>query len=171
LIKSSQIEIKEDMQSLSPKEVFKDIKKALFLEGSPKQKAKSVAFGVFIAFTPTYGLHTITAFFFSWIFRLRFSLVLLSSWVNNPWTLVPIYVSSYVVGKMLLLPFHISYSKSFVSQIRTLSSWQVWGLNTPKMFITIGLPFLVGSLFLGIFLGIISYIVVLKMLQRRSVNA
>ena len=46
---------------------------------------------VFIAFSPWLGLHIISALFLSWLFRLNKVVVLTGSFVNNPWTIVPMY--------------------------------------------------------------------------------
>jgi len=67
------------------------IRSLIQLNDSPNQLASAFALGVFIAFTPTIGLHTISCFVFAWMFRLSKIVVLTAAFVNNPWTIVPLY--------------------------------------------------------------------------------
>lgn len=74
----------------------------LHLKESPHRTALAFALGVFIAFTPTYGFHFLTAVLFAWGFRLNFLALLLGSFVNNPWTVVPILGLTLWIGFLLL---------------------------------------------------------------------
>jgi len=143
----------------------------LALEGDPQMKAKAFAIGVFIAFSPTYGLHTITVILASWVFKLPFSILLLGSLVNNPWTFFPIYGSSYIVGRWLIslfpkfyspLPFHV-----LAQRLRALT-WKDWLTQAPILVLKEGFPFVVGSLFLGVVMALGTYFVVLKILKTRE---
>ena len=148
---------------------LRGIFKALFsFQAPPRTKAKAFAVGVFIAFTPTYGLHTLTAVLFSWLFRLPFSIVLVGSLVNNPWTFFPIYGSSYVAGRWLLsffpscytpLPFHV-----LAHELRAFT-WKEWFTKAPALLLREGLPFVVGSLVLGVVAAVVSYFLVLWLLS------
>ena len=148
---------------------LRDIFKTFFsFMAPPKTKAKAFAVGVFVAFTPTYGLHTVTVVLLSWLFRLPFSIVLVGSLVNNPWTFFPIYGSSYVVGRWLLsffpsyytpIPFHV-----LAHQLKTFS-WKEWFTRAPALLLREGLPFVVGSLVLGVVAAIVSYFLVLWLLR------
>ena len=54
---------------------------------------------VWIAFCPFLGLHTVLAFFCSWLFSLNIAIVLgLSMLINNPWTMIPVYYFDYRMG-------------------------------------------------------------------------
>ncbi len=61
------------------------------LDDSPNQLAAAFALGVFIAFSPTIGLHTITCLLLAWMFRLSKLVVFTAAFINNPWTIVPMY--------------------------------------------------------------------------------
>lgn len=61
------------------------------LGDSPSQLASAFALGVFIAFSPTVGLHTISCIVLAWMFRLSKLVVLSAAFINNPWTIVPMY--------------------------------------------------------------------------------
>lgn len=67
------------------------IREILKLNEPPHRLALAFALGVFIAFSPWLGLHILSALFLSWLFRLNKVVVLTGSFVNNPWTIVPMY--------------------------------------------------------------------------------
>jgi len=143
--------------------------RALFsLDAPPRTKAVAFAVGVFVAFTPTYGLHTVTVILFSWLFRLPFSIVLLGSLVNNPWTFFPIYGASYVVGRWLLSFFPSCYTPMpfgvLAHQLKSFS-WNDWLAKAPGLLLREGLPFVVGSLVLGVVAAVFSYFLVLWLLS------
>jgi len=155
-------------ESRSLKEVFKTL---FSFQAPPKTKARAFALGVFVAFTPTYGLHTLTVILFSWLFRLPFTVVLIGSLVNNPWTFFPIYGSAYVAGRWLLsffpsyynpLPFHV-----LAHELKAFS-WKEWFTKAPALLFKEGLPFVVGSLALGVVAAIFSYFLVLWLLSIRE---
>lgn len=71
---------------------WKDRIRALFkLNDPPHRLALAFAVGVFIAFSPTIGLHTGSVFLAAWLFRLNTLVVLTAALINNPWTIVPMY--------------------------------------------------------------------------------
>jgi hypothetical protein len=71
---------------------IRDRVRGLFqLNDSPNRLALAFALGVFIAFSPTIGLHTISCLFFAWMFRLNKLVVFTAAFLNNPWTMVPLY--------------------------------------------------------------------------------
>ena len=78
------------------------IKEALHLGETPQRTAVAFALGVFIAFTPTYGLHCASAVFLAWAFRLNFPALLVGSLINNPWTIAPIVGTTMWTGFFLL---------------------------------------------------------------------
>ena len=78
------------------------IKEALHLGETPQRTAVAFALGVFIAFTPTYGLHCASAVFLAWAFRLNFPALLVGSLINNPWTIAPIVGATMWTGFFLL---------------------------------------------------------------------
>lgn len=71
---------------------LRDRIRSLFaLNDPPHRLAVAFAAGVFIAFSPTIGLHTLTVFAIAWLFRLNTIVVLTAAFLNNPWTIVPMY--------------------------------------------------------------------------------
>ena len=134
----------------------------LHLGDSPRRTALAFAIGVFIAFSPAYGLHTISVFLFAWAFRLNVVAMLAGSLVNNPWTLFPILVSTMWVGLKLLPtsappPLNWSY---FTFQVLSNSSHftfqMLWSQLQPFF-----LPFVVGATVLGILAALVAFALVL----------
>jgi uncharacterized protein (DUF2062 family) len=70
----------------------------LHLHESPHRTALAFAVGVFIAFSPAYGLHTAMVFFCTWAFRLNFVALMLGAFFNNPWTVVPVLGATMWTG-------------------------------------------------------------------------
>ncbi|OGX05456.1 MAG: hypothetical protein A3K11_01990 [Nitrospirae bacterium RIFCSPLOWO2_12_FULL_63_8] len=73
----------------------------LHLKESPHRTALAFAVGVFIAFSPTYGLHTLSVLFCAWAFRLNAVALLAGSLITNPWTLVPVLGATLWTGVQL----------------------------------------------------------------------
>ena len=78
------------------------LRQVLHLQESPQRTALAFAIGVFIAFSPAYGLHTGMAVLCTWLFGLNFVALLTGAFVNNPWTIVPILGATYWTGAWLL---------------------------------------------------------------------
>jgi len=78
------------------------LKQVLHLRESPQRTALAFAVGVFIGFSPAYGLHTVMVFFCTWAFGLNFLALMVGAFLNNPWTVVPILGATYWVGALLL---------------------------------------------------------------------
>jgi uncharacterized protein (TIGR03546 family) len=80
----------------------KRIKMILSLDSHPGHISAGLAVGVFISFTPFYGLHLLMAVVASFLFRLNKLSCITGTWVNNPFTVVPVTVMSYKLGRVLL---------------------------------------------------------------------
>lgn len=74
----------------------------LHLRESSHRTALAFAIGVLIAFSPTYGFHTLTVIFFAWAFRLNFAALMLGALINNPWTVAPILGGTMWTGFIIL---------------------------------------------------------------------
>ncbi|WHZ25158.1 MAG: hypothetical protein OJF47_004270 [Nitrospira sp.] len=74
----------------------------LHLHEPPRRTALAFALGVFIGFSPTYGLHMLMVGFCAWAFGLNLIALLAGAFLNNPWTLIPILGATYWTGARLL---------------------------------------------------------------------
>jgi uncharacterized protein (DUF2062 family) len=74
----------------------------LHVEDSPHRIALAFGIGVWIAFFPVLGIHTGMALAIAFAFRLSRVAILLGTWVNNPWTIAPMYTAGTLLGCLLL---------------------------------------------------------------------
>ncbi len=86
-----------------------NFRRLLALNDPPERTALAFSIGVFIAFSPFLGLHTIAATLVALIFRFNKIAIFAGTFLNNPFlTLVPIIIVSYALGAWLLgHPLHI----------------------------------------------------------------
>lgn len=89
-----------------------EFKKILSLDAHPRHIATGFAVGVFIGFTPFFGLHTPLAIAIAFLFRLNKVTCITGVWVNTPLTIIPALAASYKLGETILgnkpAPFHIT---------------------------------------------------------------
>jgi hypothetical protein len=118
------------------------------LDDSPNQLASAFALGVFIAFTPTIGLHTISCLLLAWMFRLSKLVVFTGAFINNPWTMVPLYgfclwFGMKITGNGIDVPAIAWNELTFRTAYHTLAPY-LW-------------PFVAGSLVVGAVAAVIAY--------------
>ena len=105
------------------------------------------ALGVFIAFSPAYGLHTLLVVLCTWLFGLNFVALLAGALVNNPWTIIPILGTTYWTGALLLgrtdMPTFSWHDLTFTGIYQQILPYAV--------------PFALGGLFLSVIGALVSY--------------
>jgi uncharacterized protein (TIGR03546 family) len=79
----------------------KRFKAILSLDSHPGHIAAGFAVGVFISFTPFFGIHTPMAIAAAFIFRLNKVTCITGAWVNTPLTIIPALGLSYKLGRVL----------------------------------------------------------------------
>src|ERR671914_1144332 len=78
-------------------------RRLLAIDDPPERTALAFSIGVFIAFSPFLGLHTIMATALAFLFRFNKIAIYTGTFINNPFlTLVPIIIASYAVGAFLM---------------------------------------------------------------------
>lgn len=79
------------------------LRRLLAIDDPPERTALAFSIGVFIAFSPFLGLHTIMATVLAFAFRFNKVAIYAGTFINNPFlTLVPIIFASYAVGAFVL---------------------------------------------------------------------
>ena len=151
-------------------EMFRStFRRLLALDDPPERTALAFSIGVFIAFCPFLGLHTILATLVAFLFRFNKIAIYSGTFINNPFlTLVPIIVASYAIGALLLgrpvripeeglalltdpHPFSSDYYRRLFRE-----SWQiVW-------------PFTVGATVLSVVCSVIAYPVTSWLLRKHG---
>jgi uncharacterized protein (DUF2062 family) len=138
----------------------------LHLDDTPPRIAAAFAVGVYLAFHPLFGLHTLMALGIAFAFRLSRAAVLVGIYVNNPWTMAPMYLAGTTLGCWILgVP------------LEGLSDLE-WDLDNRAFYrlLLVSLrpylwPYVVGNTILGIVCGSIAYVIVRGILERRARRA
>ena len=134
----------------------------LIVEGAPTRVALAYGTGIFLAFFPIFGIHTLMALGLAWAFRLNRVAVLAGTFANNPWTVGPMYTAGTFVGCALL-----GVSPTRVSEVD-------WSLSGPALYASalesfrlLLWPFLLGNLVLGLGAAAIAFFVIRAVLSSR----
>lgn len=134
----------------------------LYVDDTPHRIALAFAIGVSIAFNPLFGVHTLLALGVAFLFRLSRGAMLLGAYINNPWTLAPLYGAGTLFGCLIL-----GVETRGLSAIDwSLGSGALWRALQPYLW-----PFVVGNLVLGAILAVPSYLLVRFYLERRGPRA
>lgn len=141
-------------------------RRLLALDDPPERTALAFSIGVFIAFSPFLGFHTLLATAIAFLFKFNKVAIYSGTFINNPFlTLVPITVASYAIGAFVLgLPLQIpAQGLALLKDPHPLTadyyrllfreSWQiVW-------------PFAIGATVLSFVCSLIAYPVTSKLLK------
>ena len=152
-----------------------NFRRLLALDDPPERTALAFSLGVFIAFSPFLGLHTIAATLVAFIFRFNKIAIFAGTFLNNPFlTLVPIIIVSYALGALLLgQPLHIPPEGiELIKNPRLLTAAYYRELFGHGWYLI--KPFALGSTILSLVCPLIAYPLTLSMLRahrRRKRNA
>lgn len=145
------------------------LRRLLALDDSPERTALAFAIGVFIAFSPFLGLHTILATLIAFAFRFNKIAIYAGTFINNPFlTLVPIIILSYVLGAVLTgQPLRLPHRSLELLANPHLTSGDYWRtLWTQAREIVV--PFAVGGMILSVVCSLVSYPLTLRFLRRNK---
>jgi uncharacterized protein len=117
-------------------------RKLIRLKSPPHKVALGFAIGVFMSFSPFLGFHLALSGLFAWMFRANIAASLLGNFLGNPVTYPFMWAGVYQTG-LVMLGGEAVDSGSLVFDAATIR--------------TMFLPFLVGSLPVGILAGLIFY--------------
>jgi uncharacterized protein (DUF2062 family) len=146
-------------------------RRLLAVDDPPERTALAFSVGVFIAFSPFLGLHTIMATLVAFLFRFNKIAIYTGTFVNNPFlTLVPIIAASYAVGAAILRrPFSLPDEGWRLLQDPHLFAAAYWQQLFTHLW-DIVLPFSIGGIALSVICSLAAYPVTLKLLRRRARN-
>lgn len=150
------------------------------LPDPPHRIARGIFAGIFVTFSPLFGLHFFVAAGLAWVMRGNLIAALLSTFVGNPLTFVPIAALSLQTGYAILgmrgasdAHVHGSLGGTFVDAGRDLKN-NVYAIftDTPAdwshlriFFDDVFLPYLVGGLVPGAIFGLVGYYISLPLIQ------
>jgi uncharacterized protein (DUF2062 family) len=138
----------------------------LRVQGTPTQVARAFGVGVFLAFFPVFGIHTLLAFGLAFAFRLNRVAVLAGTFMNNPWTIAPMYTAGTLLGTALL-----GVSPTAVGGIDWSLSGQAFRDSLAAGLQTLLWPFVTGNLVLGAVAGAVAFFIVRGALEARRRRA
>jgi uncharacterized protein len=138
----------------------------LHLDDTPQRIALAFGIGVYLSFNPLFGFHTLMALAIAFTLRLSRAAMLVGIYVNNPWTMAPMYLAGTTLGCWLLgVPLEglgdIEWDWSDRAFYRIL-------LLSLKPYLW---PYVLGNTILGIVCGVIAYFALRDILERRARRA
>lgn len=148
------------------------------LPDTPEKICRGIWSGVFVAFTPFYGLHFLIAISLAWLMRGNIVAAILATFVGNPLTYVPIGVVALQTGYWLLGTrpaegFEDNLARKFAGASADLwhnikavftpatADWSKLALFYHEVF----LPYLVGGILPGIVAATVVYYVTLPVVR------
>lgn len=131
--------------SPGPRGVVERFRHVLRFDDPPWRLALSLAVGVFISFTPFYGLQTLLSIGVAVVCRLNRAATVAGAWLNLPWFAPLIYAGAVKVGGAVV---------PGLEGVRGLS-----------------IALMVGSTLLGVVAASVTYVVALRVLSRRRGGA
>jgi uncharacterized protein (DUF2062 family) len=137
---------------------FRDkLRQILSVKESPRRIALAFSLGVFIGMSPLLGIHTLLGLLFAYIFKLNKFVTVVGVYITNPWTIVPIYtfgtwVGAWLLGVDRIIP-HIDWAHLSMREL----------LHSFGPFL---MPFVVGSTLLSIVSGVLSYVLIFRMVRK-----
>ena len=136
--------------------------KLLALDDTPERIARAFALGVFLAFSPLIGLHLFLGFGLALFCGLNRFALLLGLFVNNPWTLIPIYAAGTYLGGLIIGFPQMPELPGF--EFRSLLSGDFWKQLAAQWHVL--KPMVVGSFILSAFLSAFSYAAALTLIRQ-----
>ena len=148
------------------------------LPDPPHRIARGIFAGVFVTFSPFFGLHFFLAAFLSWAMRGNIIAALLATFVGNPLTFFFIGAASLNAGHFILgrpPPGEVDEGmfKLFWHAIQD-TGWNVWAIltgNTPEwgrlpvFYQEVFFPYMVGGIIPGLVAGIAAYYFTLPIIR------
>ena len=138
----------------------------LHVEGTPHSTALAFGIGVWIAWSPLIGVHTALALGLAFLFRLNRLAILIGTYINNPWTVAPLYMAGTALGCVML---GIS-PRNLVSPDWSLVGRGFSGAALDGLRIYLW-PFVVGNTVLGTAGGLAGYAILKRVLEARGSRA
>jgi uncharacterized protein (DUF2062 family) len=131
----------------------------------PHRTALAFGIGVFIAFSPLLGLHWLLPLTACFVFRLNKVVTFMATYINNPWTIAPLYIFGTGLGCALL-----GVSPEGLSGIDWHSEGMLFYRSLFAHLRPYLWPYIVGNTLLGAVTGVASYFLLRWFLERRQVS-
>jgi uncharacterized protein (DUF2062 family) len=142
-------------------------RRLLAIDDPPERTALAFSIGIFIAFSPFLGLHTITATLVAFLFRFNKIAIYTGTFINNPFfTLVPIIVGSYAIGAFILgRPLSIPEEGVELLKNPHILTGDYYRRVFVQSWNTIVEPFAIGGMVLSVVCSLLAYPLTLRALR------
>ena len=142
-------------------------RRLLAIDDPPERTALAFSIGVFIAFSPFLGLHTIMATVLAFLFRCHKIAIYTGTFLNNPFvTLVPIIIASYAVGAFILgRPLRIPDEGLELLKNPRLFTGEYYRMLFVQSWTNVVWPFSVGAMALSVVCSLLAYPLTLRALR------
>ena len=131
----------------------------LSVKDTPHRISIAFALGIFIGMSPLFGIHTLLGLAVAYVFRLNKLVTIVGVYVTNPWTIIPIYTFSTWVGAKCL----------GIDKILPDIDWgRITFSSLMNDFSPLLMPFIVGTVLIGVLSSIVSYMIVFHLLKGRN---
>ena len=142
-------------------------RRLLAIDDPPERTALAFSIGVFIAFSPFLGLHTLMATALAFLFRFNKIAIYTGTFVNNPFlTLVPIIIASYAVGAFILgRPLRIPDEGLELLKNPRLFTGEYYRMLFVQSWNSVVWPFSVGAMALSVVCSLLAYPLRLRALR------
>ena len=154
---------------MSKESIFKKIIGFIFaklfkINDSAEKIALGVGLGVFSGLIP--GTGPAAALFLAFVFRANRAAALLGSILTNTWLSLVTFILAIKVGSMVLS----RHWQEVYQKAQGLFQDFHWGSFFKLSFLDVALPVIIGYLIIGLFLGLVSYSIVLLIIKKSLRN-
>jgi len=136
--------------------------KLLAIRDTPEAIAGGVAIGIFFGFTPLFGLKTVSAILLAWLTRSNIIAAVVATTLHDlvlPFMPV-VFVWEYKIGFLFLNGY---WPERLSRAHLNWSEWRNW-----KVFLSVGKPILIGSVYCGVPVALISFFLVRGIVARHQ---
>ena len=156
-------------KSPSPRSLRTLLRIILRLDDTPHSIALGTAIGMFVGMTPTVGVQMIivlcVAFLTRPFFHFNRVAAVLTVYVTNPVTLVPVYWFNYCVGT-LFVEETVTYER--FASILEYKGFDEWSTTVSHLVSDVGMPLLTGSLIVALVSSFTTYPAMIWLISRVS---
>ena len=146
------------------------VHRILHTDDTPGRIARGLAIGIFVAWLPLIGLQMLIILGLSFILRANKLVGLPAAWISNPFTLVPVYYPSYLLGSAILGSGVISiqdFEHRFGDIFLSALSWPARLEELASLIFTdFFYPTLIGSIPIGLIIAVACYFLSVRAIKR-----
>lgn len=136
------------------------------LDDTAHSIALGTAIGMFIALTPTVGIQMLIVICFAFVTRplFRFNQIasLITVYISNPLTMIPIYWFDYKVGTYYVGG---SMNQKEFAKIFEFEGFSGWWETVKQLILEVGSPLIIGSLIVATFCSLVTYPIMLRLVM------